>query len=318
MALSTKERSKIIQSAMLKSRQSWETYTAIQYDLMYQIFQESSLRIEQEILAFQSKGVIPPTRIVQLRQTIKEEMAVLRSKLSTHLRKGMINSIDFGIRSGIYAMDLALEDTRYKTGIGTSYIDKNGIIRKFNPAVQAYEDSAWYKLNSEAMDALLRFSPDGLIFSDKVWNVTWNAQRAMFREIQIGITTGKSPASVARTIRGYLSQPDKLFRRVRKDGKLVLSKAAKEFHPGRGVYRSSFANAIRVSRTEYARAYVEGTYRYANEKTYIKGYISRVTSFNPGPVDAANDGRFFPKDDPPPIPYHPNCMCYPEIVLAEE
>jgi hypothetical protein len=75
---------------------------------------------------------------------------------------------------------------------------------------------------------------------------------------------------------------------------------------------------MRVTRTEYARAYHEGIIRYAKEKPIIKGYISHVTSNNPGPVDIANDGKFFPKDKPPGIPYHPNCMCYAELVLNQE
>ena len=87
--------------------------------------------------------------------------------------------------------------------------------------------------------------------------------------------------------------------------------------PGVGVSRSAYKNALRVSRTELARAYNEGTVRYGKEKAWIKGWISRVTSGNPAPYDASVDGQFFPKDDPPPIPYHPNCVCYAELVTDD-
>ena len=56
---------------------------------------------------------------------------------------------------------------------------------------------------------------------------------------------------LSRDVRRYLRNPDKLFRRVRdKHGNLRLSKAAKAYHPGRGVYRSSYRNALRLTATE--------------------------------------------------------------------
>ena len=39
------------------------------------------------------------------------------------------------------------------------------------------------------------------------------------------------------------------------DGKLALSKNAKAFHPGQGVYRSSYKNAMRLTLTETNAAY---------------------------------------------------------------
>ena len=61
---------------------------------------------------------------------------------------------------------------------------------------------------------------------------------------------------MTRDLRQYLQHPDKLFRRVRDEhGLLKLSQAAKEFHPGRGVYRSSYMNARRLAATETNIAY---------------------------------------------------------------
>ena len=61
---------------------------------------------------------------------------------------------------------------------------------------------------------------------------------------------------MTRDLRQYLQHPDKLFRRVRDEhGLLKLSQAAKDFHPGRGVYRSSYMNARRLAATETNIAY---------------------------------------------------------------
>ena len=63
-------------------------------------------------------------------------------------------------------------------------------------------------------------------------------------------------ADLSRDVRQYLKYHNKLFRRVRdKDGVLRLSKAAAAFHPGRGVYRSSYKNALRLTATENNIAY---------------------------------------------------------------
>ena len=65
--------------------------------------------------------------------------------------------------------------------------------------------------------------------------------------LQFAIIDGKSASELSRDIRKYLQEPDRLYRRVRdaETGELKLSKAAKEYHPGQGVYRSSYKNAMR-------------------------------------------------------------------------
>lgn len=56
---------------------------------------------------------------------------------------------------------------------------------------------------------------------------------------------------MTRDLRNYLQHPDVLFRRVRdQHGILRLSQAAKDYHPGQGVYRSSYKNARRLTATE--------------------------------------------------------------------
>lgn len=74
--------------------------------------------------------------------------------------------------------------------------------------------------------------------------------------LDLGIRSGKSAAAMTRDLRQYLQHPDKLFRRVRDEhGLLKLFQAAKDFHPGRGVYRSSYMNARRLAATETNIAY---------------------------------------------------------------
>ena len=69
--------------------------------------------------------------------------------------------------------------------------------------------------------------------------------------MDIALRDGTPANRLVTDLKQYLKYPDKLFRRVRDEhGQLQLSKRAKEFHPGAGVYRSSYKNARRLAVTE--------------------------------------------------------------------
>lgn len=71
----------------------------------------------------------------------------------------------------------------------------------------------------------------------------------------------KSAAQLSRLIRADLKEPERLFRWVRtKHGNLVLSKAAEQYHPGRGTYRSSYKNAMRLARTTINESFRQADY----------------------------------------------------------
>ena len=312
-------RAKRIREATLKARHRWEDYTLAERQQIFDLLDRSADRIVAAMESLVVKGKYPPVRLTLLHRSIKSEMARLRPALQRRIKAGMSESINLGMESGIYTMLAAGDDLKKRNiQIGTSHIAADGTVLRYRAGKEIYTDSTWARINGEAMDALLRFKPSGITLSRRVWDITWQAEKAMRQSLGTSVLIGESPARLSRIIRGHLAQPDKLFRRVRgKDGKLKLSKPAMLYHPGPGVYRSAFQNAVRLARTEYARAYTEGTLRYAAEKTWIKGYISHTTSGNPAPYDASIDGMYFPKGSQPAPPYHPNCMCYLELVYSE-
>src|SRR5690606_36428057 len=108
----------------------------------------------------------------------------------------------------------------------------------------------------------------------------------------------------------YLIEPDRLYRRVRDlDGKLVLSKAAKEYNPGRGIYRSSYKNAMRLARTETNMAYREAdNTRYATSQILL-GYEVRLSANHPRYDICDHLKGEYPKDFKF-VGWHPQCMCY--------
>lgn len=110
--------------------------------------------------------------------------------------------------------------------------------------------------NADALEAFIARKTAGLSLSDRVWRYTNAFRSEIEMGLDLGIRNGLPASQMARELKKYLQHPDKLFRRVRdKHGMLHLSKAAAAFHPGLGVYRSSYMNARRLAATETNIAY---------------------------------------------------------------
>ena len=106
----------------------------------------------------------------------------------------------------------------------------------------------YFSRTEAARDTFIKRKEGGLGLSDRVWRYTEQFKEEIELGLDIGIRSGRSADELSRDLRSYLQHPDKLFRRVRNEhGQLVLSRRAKAYHPGRGVYRSSYKNARRLA-----------------------------------------------------------------------
>lgn len=121
------------------------------------------------------------------------------------------------------------------------------------------------KMMDKRLDALAAFQKRkvaGMTLSQRVFKYTEQFREQIEHAIDVGLGEGRSAQELSRDVRQNLKDPNRLFRRVRdKRGNLVLSKAAQAFHPGQGVYRSSYKNAMRLTRSEINMAYRESDYQ---------------------------------------------------------
>ena len=170
--------------------------------------------------------------------------------------------------------------------------------------------------HDKAMEGFLKRKTDNLTLSQRVWRVTRGFKREMEVAMEGGLKTGKSASEISRDIRSFLRDPENLFRRVRNSkGKLQLSTRAKNFHPGQGVYRSSYKNAMRVARTTVNSAYrTADQFRWQNA-TYVVG-VRIHTSNNSNKVcprcrELAGD---YPKEFIW-TSWHVQCMCFRTTIL---
>lgn len=171
--------------------------------------------------------------------------------------------------------------------------------------------------NIDALNAFQKRKVGGISLSERIWNLTKQTSQELEMSIDLGLLDGKSASQMSRDVRMYLNNPDKLFRRVKDErGMLHLSKNADAYHPGQGVYRSSKANAMRLTRTETNMAYRLSDYERWSQLDFILGYeIKRSNNPYPCPVCEALKGKY-PKTFKF-SGWHPNCRCFMIPILAD-
>ena len=188
--------------------------------------------------------------------------------------------------------------------------------------------------NLDALDAFAKRTSYGHTLSGRVWDITRQFQQQIELSLSVGISEGRSAAKISQDVRAYLNDPDKLFRRVRNIfGEKILSKKGMSYHPGQGVYRSSYQNAMRMARTEINSAYMEADYIRWQQLDFIVGYEVKTSKTHakwlakfwyprfkkgraPLEICDAMEGKY-PKDFKF-IGWHPNCRCYAVPILANE
>lgn len=175
----------------------------------------------------------------------------------------------------------------------------------------------YFQRNLEALHAFQQRKIDGTFtLSDRIWKLEGQFKSELEMGLDIGLGEGRSAQQLSQDIRQNLKDPDRLFRRVRdKHGNLQLSKHAKAFHPGRGVYRSSYKNAMRLTRSEANIAYLTSDHLRWQQLDFVVGF-DVVTSNNHPQEDICDllKGRY-----PKTFVFkgwHVQCRCHKVAVLA--
>ena len=172
------------------------------------------------------------------------------------------------------------------------------------------------------LDALATFQGRkvaGMNLSQRVWKYTTQFREQIEHALDVGLGEGRSAQELSQDVRQNLQDPNRLFRRVRdKRGNLVLSKAARAFHPGQGVYRSSYKNAMRLTRSEINMAYRESDYQRWQNLDFVVGF--EIMRSNHKPLCKCKTceklvGRY-PKTFKF-VGWHPQCMCFAIPIMED-
>lgn len=183
----------------------------------------------------------------------------------------------------------------------------------------------------DAREAFIRqrTKPSGrLSLSDRVWNYAnqgkAEVEAAMSLAIEDGVVQGKTAAELGRSLRKYLNDPDRMYRRyhttitledgskkdivtwrkrvIGPDGKVHFVECEID-KPGQGVYISARANAERCSRSEINGAYRYADYERWNDEEFVIG-IKISLSNNHTILEEKKVGKKHVKT---PVPFHDIC-----------
>lgn len=220
----------------------------------------------------------------------------------------------------------------------------------------------YFVRNKESVDAFFKRKSEygGLNLSQRVWKYVGDFKTEMEMALSVAMGEGKSAATVSREVRKYLQRPDMMFRRFRvktgeqdifdADGNVVGKEPVygrvwkrkvvdavtgnvswqtvnlKDYSFGRGVYRSSYKNAMRLARTETNMAYRTADQERWRQLDFVIGYRVVLSDNHPEP-DICNDlsakrgekgsRGVYPKDFVF-KGWHPQCRCYVVPILADE
>ena len=220
----------------------------------------------------------------------------------------------------------------------------------------------FFARNKESVDAFFKRKSEygGLNLSQRVWKYVGDFKTEMEMALSVAMGEGKSAATISREVRKYLQRPDMMFRRFRvktgeqdifdADGNVVGKESVygrvwkrkvvdavtgnvswqtvnlKDYSFGRGVYRSSYKNAMRLARTETNMAYRTADQERWQQLDFVIGYRVVLSDNHPEP-DICNDlsakrgekgsRGVYPKDFVF-KGWHPQCRCYVVPILADE
>lgn len=244
---------------------------------------------------------------MHLYRITREEAEIFYFKNHRHLEKEIeveLQSFEKNISGAIYASALAVWTStrrRYEKLFPSGVrLARKDYVRQFN----------------EARSVHLKDLKERL--SGRVWKMSEQFKSEIELNLQLAFKNGMSANNLATDMKKYLNKPDMLFRRVKDEfGHLHLSKAAKAYNPGRGVYRSSYKNARRMIRTEINRAYRLGEHEMRQNNPFVIGFeVKRSNNPYDCPLCQSLAG-VYPKDFLF-TGWHPQCRCYTISILKDD
>lgn len=211
-------------------------------------------------------------------------------------------------------------------------------------SIEDHHFARYFLRNKEAMDAFFarKTGEEGLNLSQKVWKYNGMFKEELENTLDLAIGEGTPANRLATKIKGYLQEPDKFYRRFRvkigedENGNPIYGRIwkrriwdkesesykwvnddPKKYHPGQGVYRSSYRNAQRLARTETNIAYREADFTRWQQLGFVVGVEIKLSNNHPV-WDICDDLKgVYPKGFKW-VGWHPNCRCYMVPVLAKE
>ncbi len=226
-----------------------------------------------------------------------------------------INKLLQQLYSNVYGTTVLGANTEWDLAVEKNNEIANYVFGKDIDLLPKSYINKYFTTNAGARISFVSRRTDGLNLSDRVWRNTRQFKKELELALELALGEGKSASTIAKSIQGYLNEPDRLYRRVRDEkGVLRLSKAAKAYNPGRGINRSSYKNALRLARNETNFSYEDSQQQKRSQQDFIVGVRIKVSpSHNPaddkGGICCSCLQGNYPKGFNWTYKWHVNCKC---------
>lgn len=236
-------------------------------------------------------------------QMAKMRMEQMVSQLNANIQQTIENGI---------SLEWQLSNTKNDDLVRTALGD-------YLAALPEERRSRYLNNHDEARQAFLQRKVNGMGLSERVWDLSAGYKEELEMGISVALKEGTSAATLSKKLCQYLKNPEALYRRVRGQyGELELSKHARAYHPGQGVYRSAYKNAIRLAGTEINIAYRTSDYDRWQAMDFVVGIEVEPSNTNHKDYDICNTlaGKY-PKEFKF-TGWHPNCRCHATPILKTD
>lgn len=285
------------------------------------------------------------------RQTLADIINLVKG---TKLEQGKpFNFADYGYGDEVTPMLRKMYSRVYQTirgGVEAEWLkaDENndGLVKAVfgEKAIENHFFAKYFQHNMDAMKAFATRKTSGLDLSQRVWRYTGAYKEELENALDLALGEGTAANRLATKIQKYLDNPDRLYRRFRvrigededgnpKYGRIWKRRVydnetqgykwiddnPKSYHPGTGVYRSSYRNAQRLARTETNIAYRTAEFDRWQTMPFVIGIEIKLSN-NHGPemADICDElAGIYPKGFKW-TGWHPNCRCYQQPALAKD
>lgn len=226
-----------------------------------------------------------------------------------------------------YLNDFADELSQHIYGLQSdawarSTLKSDDMVREYikGMAINSTVTQGMFNRNADAFKAFANRTKNGITLSDQIWDIVTETKKQFEFYVGSGISEGRSAARISQDIRQLLNDPDTQFRRKRdENGRLIPSRPMKDYHPGQGVYKSPYKNAMRLAVTETNMAYRTADYERWNQLYFVVGWkVSRSGNGEPCKICDQLVG-VYPKQFKF-VGWHPNCKCFavPELLDQDD
>lgn len=199
---------------------------------------------------------------------------VFHSKNNVWLRNPMVETAIDNALSSLYGDVYNLISDEQVNAWSRSILKNDEFVRRYINGLQLTTTlkQGLFQRNAKALSEFSKRKVNGMDLSTRVWKLTEATKEQLGFYLESGLSSGSSAARISQDIRQLLNEPDRTFRRIRnEEGKLIQSAPMRNYHPGQGVYKSSYKNAMRLAVTEINMAYRTADYVRWNQLDFVTG-----------------------------------------------